>query len=316
MCDRPLPAYSNRACSDKPDWASLNDVVNRRPAMTNDRTILITGVTGNQGGAVAQALQGTGFHLRGLTRKPDSQRAAALARQGIEIVKGDLDDEATLRRGLAGAWGVFGVQNAGEAGVEREEAQGKRLATLAREAGVEHYVYTSVGSAHKQTGVPHFDNKWRIEETVRGLRFPSHVILRPVFFMENLLAPFSLQGSTLAWALGPGVKLQMIALDDIGWFGARAFTDAAALNRRELDLAGDVRTMPEATEILTEALGQPIRIGRLLEEGTIRPDVAPLYALEDVAQAWKDIARNLPGVHGISPSGPGAAKPKSHGKIV
>jgi hypothetical protein len=62
-----------------------------------------------------------------------------------------------------------------------------------------------------------------------------------------------------------------------------------------------------------EGLG---RIGRLLEEGTIRPDVATVYALEDVAQAWKDIARNLPGVHGISPSGPGAARPKSHGKIV
>jgi uncharacterized protein YbjT (DUF2867 family) len=210
--------------------------------MTSDRTILITGVTGNQGGAVARALQGAGFYLRGLTRTPDSERAAALA---------------TLRRALAGAWGVFGVRNAGEAGVEREEAQGKRLATLAREAGVEHYVYTSVGSAHKRTGIPHFDNKWRIEETVRGLRFPSHVILRPVFFMENLLAPYSLQGSTLAWALGPGTKLQMIAVDDIGWFGARAFTDAA-LNRREIDLAGDLRTMPEAAEILTVALGRPI----------------------------------------------------------
>jgi uncharacterized protein YbjT (DUF2867 family) len=226
--------------------------------MANDRTILITGVTGNQGGAVAQALQGAGFHLRGLTRKPDSERAAALADRDVDIVKGDLDDEATLRRALAGAWGVFGVQNAGEAGVEREEAQGRRLATLAREAGVEHYVYTFVGSAHKRTGVPHFDNKWRIEETVRGVRFPSHVMLRPVFFIENLLAPFSLQGSTLAWALGPETKLQMIAVDDIGWFGARAFTDAAALNRREIDLAGDVRTMPGAAEILTEALGRPI----------------------------------------------------------
>jgi uncharacterized protein YbjT (DUF2867 family) len=197
--------------------------------MTNDQTILITGVTGNQGGAVAQALQGSRFRLRGLTRKPESERAAALARHGVDVVKGDLDDEATLRRALAGAWGVFGVQNTWEAGVEREEAQGKRLATLAREAGVEHYVYTSVGSAHKQTGIPHFDNKWRIEETVRGLRFPSHVILRPVFFMENLLAPYSLQGDTLAWALGPGTKLQMIAAEDIGWFGARAFTDAAGL---------------------------------------------------------------------------------------
>ena len=112
----------------------------------------------------AQALVGAGFHLRGLTREPDRQRAAALARQGVDIVKGDLDDEATLRRALAGAWGVFSVQNTLEAGVEREEAQGKRLATLAREAGVEHFVYTSVGSAQKRTGIPHFDNKWRIEE--------------------------------------------------------------------------------------------------------------------------------------------------------
>jgi len=226
--------------------------------MTSDRTILITGVTGHQGGAVAQALQGTAFLLRGMTRKPESERAAAVARHGVDVVKGDLDDEATLRRALAGAWGVFGVQNTWEAGVEREEAQGKRLATLAREAGVAHYVYTSVGSANRRTGVPHFDNKWRIEETVRGLRFPSHVILRPVFFMENLVAPYSLQGSTLASALGPGTQVQMIAVDDIGWFGARAFTDAAALNRREIDLAGDLRTMPEAAEILTETLGRPI----------------------------------------------------------
>src|ERR1700751_2979613 len=104
--------------------------------MTSDRTILITGVTGHQGGAVARALKGTGFHLRGLTRKPDSERAAALARNGVDIVKG--------------------VQNTGEAGVEREETQGKRLATLAREAGVDHYVYTSVGSAPLRTGIPHF----------------------------------------------------------------------------------------------------------------------------------------------------------------
>jgi len=226
--------------------------------MTSDRTILITGVTGHQGGAVARALEGTGFHLRGLTRKPDSERAAALARRGVDVFKGDFNDEATLRRALAGAWGVFGVQNTWEAGVEGEEAQGKRLATLAREAGVQHYVYTSVGSANQRTGIPHFDNKSRIEETVRGLRFPSHVILRPVFFMENLLAPYSLQGSTLASALGPGTRLQMIAVDDIGWFGARAFTHAVALNRREIDLAGDVRTMPEAAEILTGALGRPI----------------------------------------------------------
>src|SRR5262245_28125264 len=102
--------------------------------MTNNRTILITGVTGQQGGAVAQALRGSGFRLHGLTRKPESERAVALSRDGVEVVKGDLDDEASLQRALAGVWGVFGVQNTWEAGVEREEVQGKRLATLARSA--------------------------------------------------------------------------------------------------------------------------------------------------------------------------------------
>jgi NADPH:quinone reductase-like Zn-dependent oxidoreductase len=58
------------------------------------------------------------------------------------------------------------------------------------------------------------------------------------------------------------------------------------------------------------------RIARLLEEGTIRPDVANVYALQDATQAWKDIAGNLTGVHGASPSGPGAERRRSHGKIV
>jgi NADPH:quinone reductase-like Zn-dependent oxidoreductase len=58
------------------------------------------------------------------------------------------------------------------------------------------------------------------------------------------------------------------------------------------------------------------RIGRLLEEGTIRPDVATVYALQDEAQAWKDIAEKLPRVHGMSPSEPGAPRRKKHGKIV
>ena len=56
-----------------------------------------------------------------------------------------------------------------------------------------------------------------------------------------------------------------------------------------------------------EVLG---RIARLLEEGTLRPDVATVYALQDAAQAWKDMAGNL------APSGPGPARRRSHGKIV
>src|SRR5262245_54577736 len=109
--------------------------------MTEPRTVLITGATGNQGGAVARALAGKGFALRGMTRKPDSDAAKALSAGGVAIVKGDLDDEASLRSALSGAWGVYAVQNTWEAGVQKEEEQGKRIATLARDAGVGHFVY-------------------------------------------------------------------------------------------------------------------------------------------------------------------------------
>jgi uncharacterized protein YbjT (DUF2867 family) len=231
--------------------------------MVNERIILIAGATGKQGGAVARALVGKGFKIRALTRKPESEAALSLAKTGAEIVKGDLDDVASLKNALQGVWGVFSVQNTWEAGVEKEEEQGKRLAKLAREAGVEHFVYSSVGSAHRGTGIPHFENKWRVEETVRELHFPSHVILRPVFFMENLTSPWFSNGEKLVAALDPATKLQMIAVKDIGEYGARAFLDAKKLSGREIDLAGDSVTLPKATEVLGKGLGRKIEFVRI-----------------------------------------------------
>ena len=227
--------------------------------MANEKTVLITGATGKQGGATARALAGKGFALRALTRDPESDAAKAIASAtGAELVRGDLNDAASLKDALKGIWGVFAVQNTWEAGVAGEEEQGKRIATLAREAGVQHFVYTSVGSAHRNTGIPHFDNKYRVEDTIRGLGFPSHVILRPVFFMENLPSPWFLNGDNLYAAMPPGLKLQMIAVNDIGRHAARAFTDADQLNRREIDLAGDAATMPEAAAALSSGLGRTI----------------------------------------------------------
>ena len=222
------------------------------------KTILITGATGNQGGATLHNLLGKGFTLRALTRKPESDKARALANNGVDVVQGDLNDPESLKKALAGAWGVYAVQNTWEAGVTAEEEQGKRIAELAKAAGVEHFVYASVGSAHRETGIPHFDNKSRVEDTVRSLGFPSRVILRPVFFMENLLSPWFLNGDKLVSTLKPDTKLQMIAVEDIGTFGALAFTRAAELNGRELDLAGDSVTLPEAAATLSRALGRPL----------------------------------------------------------
>ena len=222
------------------------------------RTILITGATGNQGGATLHNLVGKGFTLRAMTRKRDSDKAQALANRGVEVVEGNLDDPESLKKALNGVWGVYAVQNTWEAGVTLEEEQGKRLAELARAAGVEHFVYASVGSAHRETGIPHFDNKCRVEETIRTLGFPSFVIVRPVFFMENLLSPWFLNGGTLVSTLDPKTVLQMIAVEDVGLFGALAFTRASELNGRALDIAGDAVTMPTAAATLSHELGRPI----------------------------------------------------------
>ena len=227
------------------------------------KTVVITGATGKQGGAVARSLAGQGFQIKAMTRKPQGDAVRALVQRGAEIVQGDLDDAESLKRVLEGAWGVFAVQNTWEAGVEREEERGKRFALIAREQGVQHFVYSSVGSAHRRTGIPHFENKWRVEETVRGLGFPSHVILRPVFFMENLTSPWFLHGDKLITSLEPDTMLQMIAVEDVGRFGAQAFTRAEELNGREIDLACDAATMPQTADSLSAAFGRRIEFVRI-----------------------------------------------------
>src|SRR6266516_4111732 len=108
--------------------------------MAESKSILVTGATGHQGGAVARELLARGHRVRAMTRKPQSEPAKALADLGAEVVAGDFDDEASVAKALSGAWGVFAVQNTWEAGVEKEEVQGKRFAEAARQAGVEHFV--------------------------------------------------------------------------------------------------------------------------------------------------------------------------------
>jgi uncharacterized protein YbjT (DUF2867 family) len=224
--------------------------------------ILVLGATGNQGGAVASHLLDHGYRVRGITRHPEGAEARKLFSRGAEVVYGDFDDPSSLDGPLDGVWGVFAIFNTWEAGVVKEEEQGKLFAEFARRRGVAHYVYSSVGSAHRQTGIPHFDNKWRIEETVRSLGFPSYTIIRPVFFMENFLTPWfkpALDKGQLKVAMKPDTPLQMIAVDDIGRFGSLALMEQEKFRGVELDIAGDERTMPETAEIFSRHMGKEIR---------------------------------------------------------
>ncbi len=223
--------------------------------------ILVTGATGSQGGATTRELLGRGHKVRVMTRNPDGPAAKTLASRGAEVVPGDLDDPASLERALEGAWGAYAIQNTWEAGVEGEEEQGKRFARLAAQAGVKHFVYASVASADQQTGIPHFDNKGRIEETVRSLDFPSFTIVRPVFFMENLVSPWFKPGiddGQIQMGVTPETVVQMIAVADIGKYGRLAFEEHEKLNGRSIDIAGDELTIPQAASLISTASGRTI----------------------------------------------------------
>ncbi len=214
----------------------------------SDKTILVTGITGHQGGAVARRLRADGWRLRGVTRNPDADAVKPLRDLGVEVVAGDMTDRSTLDGALDDVYGVFAMATPFEKGEENEIAQGKTLADAARAAGVQHYVYSSVGSADRKTGIPHFESKMLIEDHLRDLDLPR-TIVRPVYFMENLVAwaaQRTPQGLALMAPLSPGTPLQMIAVDDIAAFVGIAFADPDGWIGEELDVAGDELTFPEA----------------------------------------------------------------------
>jgi uncharacterized protein YbjT (DUF2867 family) len=230
-----------------------------------ERLIVVTGATGKQGGAVARHLLERGFRIRAITRDPHKPAARQLAERGAEVVRGDLDDPASLRSALQGAYGVFSVQNFWETGYEREITQGIALAELASAVAVEHVVYSSVASAQRNTGLSHFESKWKIEGRIRELGLP-YTIFRPVFFMDNWETPMlraSILEGTFAQPLAPDRTFQQVATDDIGAFVSMAFEDRDAWLGRELDLAGDELTMQQIADTFSRVIGRPVKYVQL-----------------------------------------------------
>ena len=135
------------------------------------------------------------------------------------------------------------------------------MADVAKECRVKHFVYSSVGSANQNTGIPHFESKWQIEQYIRSLKLPA-TIFRPVWFMDNFLAPqfrdMILNGK-LSMPLKPDKKLQMIAVDNIGGFVAAAFEHPKKFIGREIDIAGDDLNMLQVTQKLSKVIDRDVQ---------------------------------------------------------
>ena len=230
------------------------------------KTLLITGATGRQGGAVLRHLlkQG-GWRLRALVHRVDPRRIDGLKQQGVEVVQGDLEDVPSLESAVRGAYGVYSVQNFWEVGAPREVQQGKNLAAVAKKAGVKHFVYSSVGGAERNTGIPHWESKWEIENYIRRLGLPA-TILRPASFMETyhiLEVEVGILKGKLADPVRGDKPYQTIATDDIGAFAALAFQRPQNFMGLELEIAGSELTNPEAAKVFSRVMGKPVKFRKL-----------------------------------------------------
>jgi uncharacterized protein YbjT (DUF2867 family) len=241
------------------------------PAPGAGRTVLVTGATGQQGGATARHLLADGWRVRALVRDPGSAGASALAEAGAELVVGDMTDRASLDEAAAGAYGVFSVQ--GLASLEEdfaptEIAMGVNVADAALAAGASHLVYASVGGVDRNPVPWHWKTKARIEEHIEGLGLP-YTFLRPVMFMENHASPgpFGVAGeAALVRIASPGTRIQVVAVTDIGAFAALAFADPERFVGRKLELAGDEVTLEQLVEAISRTIGRPINLDPLTPE--------------------------------------------------
>jgi uncharacterized protein YbjT (DUF2867 family) len=227
--------------------------------MKTPLTVLVTGATGKQGGAVARRLLSRGHKVRAFTRKPDAAAATELAKLGAELATGSLDDRASLDRAIAGTNAVFAMSTPFEAGMQAETKQGVTVADAAKAAGA-YLVYTSVGSANRKTGIPHFDSKDEVEKHIAKIGVRA-TIIAPVYFMENgvVFGREQLREGVYATPLPPARKLAQVAVADIAAFATLALEEPDRFAGKRVDIAGDDVSGDEAVHILSRVTGKPFQ---------------------------------------------------------
>ena len=232
--------------------------------MANNKTIFVTGGTGNQGGAVARNLIEQGFTVKVLTRNPNSIKSENLKTMNIEVVKGDLNNVDTYREYLKNVYGIFSVQTF-ENGVEKEINQGITLATLAKEFGIKHFLYSSVFGADLNTGVAHMESKFKIENHIKQIGLPF-TIIRPTSLFENFLIPQVKKGilkGKLVQAIHRNTVLQYIAAEDIGKAAAKIFQESEMYLGNTIPLAIEQLSTQEVADKFSEVLNKKIEYKKL-----------------------------------------------------
>jgi len=227
--------------------------------MPADKTIFVTGATGNQGGAVVRNLLQQGFAVKALTRNKDSTKAAALKKPGIDIIEGNLDDPSTYSHHLKGVDAVFSVIDFKQ-GPYRETRQGIDLADSAKENGVTHFLYSSVIGADANTGIPHWESKFNIENHIKqtGLRY---TIIRPASLFENFLIPqvkSRLLKGKLVTPTHKNKVQQYISSEDIGKISTSIFMNPGKYNGQTITIAAEQMDGLQVAAAFAKVWNKPI----------------------------------------------------------
>lgn len=229
--------------------------------VANKRKILVTGATGQQGGALARLLLQKKHEVYALIRntEPESPKAQNLRNLGAKLIKGDLDNTDSLEQATNGIDSVFLMGTWVEVGTEGETRRGKMMVDIAKEKKIEHLVYSSVVNADKNTGIPHFESKYKVEQHIKNSGIP-YTIIGPTFFMDNLLSysRAGLQQGQLALPLSPSLILQQSALENIAEFFALVLERRNSFLGTRIDIASDELTGEQAAKVLSDELRRKI----------------------------------------------------------
>ena len=244
---------------------------------TAEPPVLVLGATGGQGGAVASALLERGARVRALVRRPEASSVRRLTDRGVEAVAGSIDDRTALATAMRRVSGVFAMTTPFEAGIDEEVAQGRAILAAAAEEEVPHLVFSSVAGANQHTAVPHFESKAIIEAELTASGIPCTVVA-PTYFYDNALGGIDrIYGGILDLPLPPDRPLQQLARHDLGAFVAKVLKDPQPYTGQRIELASDAVTPAQMAELLSAALGRPVRHEQTPLESIRNPDMHAMW---------------------------------------
>jgi uncharacterized protein YbjT (DUF2867 family) len=295
----------------------------------NKKIIAVMGATGSQGGGLVRAIQsdpGGGFTARAITRDVNSDKAKALRDLGAEVVAADIDDEASLRKAFAGAYGAYCVTFFwAHFSPEREQQNARNMANAAKAAGLQHVIWSTFEDVRKwvplsdnrmptlqgKYKVPHFDSKGESDHFFTDAGVPTTFLLT-TFYWDNMymfgMGPAKGQDGnyTITFPMG-NHRMSGIAAEDIGGAAYGIFKKGKEMIGKTVGIAGEHLTGAQMAEKLSKGLGVKVSYNAVTPDAYRGFGFPGAEDLGNMFQFYADFedyfvgARNLDVVRSLNP---------------